>query len=50
VDEKRSLATNPLRNRIVSPADLDLYQKYQVELPYDRDRLRQLESRLNPSR
>ena len=47
VDEKRSLATNPLRNRIVSPADMELYAKYRVELPADRERLRQLESRLN---
>jgi hypothetical protein len=46
VDAKRSLATNPLRNRIVSAADLDLYQKYQAELPGDRDRLRQLEAQL----
>jgi hypothetical protein len=45
VDAKRSLATNPLRNRIVSAADLDLYQKYQAELPDDRERLRQLEAR-----
>ncbi len=45
VEAKRSLATNPLRNRNVSAADMDLYQKYQSELPDDRDRLRQLESR-----
>ena len=44
VDEKRSLATNPLRNRVVDPADLELYEKYQVELPGDRERLRELES------
>jgi hypothetical protein len=46
VDEKRSLATNPLRNRVVSAADLDLYEKYKIELPGDMERLRQLESRM----
>lgn len=46
VDEKRSLATNPLRNRIVSPADMELYRKYQLELPSDRERLANLEAQL----
>ena len=46
VDEKQSLATNPLRNRIVSPSDLELYRKYKEELPGDRERLKALESRL----
>ena len=46
VDDKQSLATNPLRNRIVDPADLDLYRKYQAELPGDRERLREIESRI----
>jgi hypothetical protein len=50
VDEKRSLATNPLRNRLVDPPDWELYQKYQSELPGDRERLRQLESSLSGSR
>ncbi len=44
VDEKRSLATNPLRNRVVDPADLELYEKYRVELPEDRERLLELEA------
>lgn len=47
VDEKRSLATNPYRNRFVDPADLDLYNKYQAELPQDREHLKDLESRLD---
>ena len=46
VDAKRSLAVNPLRNRFVDQADLDLYDKYQTELPADRERLEELESRL----
>lgn len=44
IDRKRSRATNPLRNRIVSPSDMDLYRKYQAELPGDRERLKELES------
>jgi len=28
VDERQSLATNPYRNRLVSPSDLELYRKY----------------------
>ncbi len=47
VDAKRSLATNPLRNRFVSPSDLELYRKYQAELPGDRERLKELESRID---
>jgi hypothetical protein len=50
VDEKQSLATNPLRNRFVSPSDLELYRKYKEELPADRDNLKALESRLTPVR
>jgi hypothetical protein len=50
VDEKQSLATNPLRNRFVSPSDLELYRKYKEELPADRDNLKALESRLAPAR
>ncbi len=46
VDAKQSLAVNPLRNRFVDPADLDLYRKYQTELPADREKLKELESRL----
>ena len=47
VDAKRSLATNPLRNRFVSPSDMELYRKYQAELPGDRERLKELESRID---
>jgi len=50
VDEKQSLATNPYRNRIVSPQDLELYRKYTEELPADRERLKALDSRLAPAR
>lgn len=46
VEEKRSLSTNPLRNRVVSPADIDLFNKYQMELPDDRARLEALEKEL----
>ena len=48
VDEKQSVATNPYRNRFVAPADLELYQKYKEELPGDRERLKELDSRLAP--
>jgi hypothetical protein len=48
VAEKRSLATNPLRNRVVSPPDLELYRKYKEELPSDRENLKALESRTSP--
>lgn len=47
VDAKRSRATNPLRNRFVSPTDMELYRKYQAELPGDRERLKELESRID---
>lgn len=50
IDEKQSLATNPYRNRFVSPPDLELYRKYKEELPSDRERLKELESRLAPAR
>jgi len=48
VDEKRSLATNPYRNRFVSPSDMELYGKYKEELPGDRERLKAIDSRLSP--
>jgi hypothetical protein len=48
VDEKRSLAINPYRNRIVSSSDMELYRKYQEELPGDRERLKELETRASP--
>jgi len=35
-----------LRNRFVDQADLDLYDKYQSELPADREQMKELESRL----
>ncbi|GAB4367568.1 MAG: hypothetical protein Kow00128_12200 [Deltaproteobacteria bacterium] len=47
VDRKRSLAFNPLRNRFVEEADLELYRKYQAELPADREELRALEDSLS---
>jgi len=50
VDRKRSLALNPLRNRLVDEADLDLYRKYQQELPEDREQLRRLEEDLSSLR
>ncbi len=50
VDEKRSLAVNPLRNRFVDPSDLDLYDKYRAELPGDKERLNEYESRLESIR
>ena len=46
VDRKRSNIRNPLGNRFVAQEDLELYAKYKQELPQDRERLRDLESRL----
>jgi len=48
IDRKRSNILTPLGNRYVDPADLDLYAKYKEELPADRARLKELESRLSP--
>jgi hypothetical protein len=48
IDTKRSKVLNPLGNRFVSQEDLELYQKYAGELPGDRERLREIESRLSP--
>jgi hypothetical protein len=50
VDAKRSLAVNPLRNRYVDQADLDLYDKYKSELPADRQQMQELKSRLESIR
>ena len=44
IDRKRSNILNPLGNRYVAPADLELYNKYGEELPRDRERLRELEA------
>ena len=46
VDDRMNLALNPLRSRVVDPRDLELYKKYQAELPEDRERLQSLENRL----
>ena len=44
VDNKRSLANNPYRNRVVSDGDLKLYEKYKKELPGDEKNLEELKS------
>lgn len=46
VEERQNLAMNPYRSRVVDPGDLELYKKYQEELPGDRQRLQDFESRL----
>jgi len=46
VDDRQNLALNPLRSRVVDPGDLELYKKYQAELPEDRRELQELESLL----
>jgi hypothetical protein len=46
VDDRQNLAMNPLRSRVVDPGDLELYRKYQVELPEDRRELQELETLL----
>jgi len=43
VEDRQNLILNPDRRRIVDPGDLELYKKYQAELPADRERLRELE-------
>ena len=50
VDAKQSRATQWYVNRFVDPSDLELYRKYKEELPGDRERLKELESRLSPAR
>jgi hypothetical protein len=45
VEDRLNLALNPLRSRVVDPGDLELYKKYQAELPQDRELLRELELR-----
>ncbi|MCL5885242.1 MAG: DUF4124 domain-containing protein [Deltaproteobacteria bacterium] len=46
VEDRQNLALNPYRSRVVDPGDLELYRKYQAELPEDRRKLEDLESRL----
>jgi hypothetical protein len=46
VEDRQNLALNPDRRRIINPGDLELHNKYQVELPQDRENLRELELRL----
>lgn len=46
VDERQNLILNPDRRRVLDPGDLELYKKYQEELPNDRKTLQELESRL----
>jgi hypothetical protein len=46
VDDRQNLILNPLRSRVVDPGDLELYKKYQSELPLDRQELQELESTL----
>jgi len=46
VEDRQNLAMNPYRSRVVDPGDLELYKKYQAELPQDREQLRDLEFRL----
>lgn len=46
VDDRQNLALNPLRSRVVDPGDLELYRKYQAELPEDRRELAELETLL----
>lgn len=43
VEDRQNLILNPDRRRVVDPKDLELYNKYQSELPLDRERLRELE-------
>jgi hypothetical protein len=46
VDDRQNLALNPDRRRVIDPGDLELYRKYQAELPEDQRMLQDLESRL----
>jgi hypothetical protein len=43
VEDRQNLILNPDRRRVVDPKDIQLYKKYQSELPLDRERLRELE-------
>lgn len=46
VEDRQNLALNPDRRRVLDPGDLELYKKYQEELPQDRLTLQNLENRL----
>lgn len=46
VDDRQNLILNPDRRRVVDPGDLELYKKYQEELPRDRQTLQDLENRI----
>lgn len=46
VEERQNLILNPDRRRVLDPGDLELYKKYQEELPQDRRTLQELENRL----
>jgi hypothetical protein len=46
VEDRQNLALNPDRRRVLDPGDLELYKKYQEELPQDRLTLQDLENRL----
>lgn len=50
VEERQNLVLNPDRRRVLNPGDLELYKKYQAELPRDRERLRELELLTEPAR
>jgi len=50
VEDRQNLILNPDRRRVVNPGDLELYKKYQTELPLDRERLRELELLIESSR
>ena len=46
VEDRQNLILNPDRRRVLDPGDLELYRKYQEELPLDRQALQDLEIRL----
>jgi hypothetical protein len=48
VEDRQNLILNPDRRRVLDPGDLELYRKYQAELPRDREKLRELEPKDEP--
>lgn len=46
VDDRKNLAINPYRNRIITEKELDLYDRYILELPEDERELEGLEADL----